>query len=160
MSERRLDRVLTSYRIGDANGRYRIFDATGSTLAPGRWNSPACAILYSSEHYSTAMLERLVHGGGQLPPNQHFIKITIPNGATYEVLNPAHLPDWQAENRTASRAHGDVWQKSKRSLILVVPSLVAREESNILINPQHSEFSQVEHGLETPVRWDERLFAP
>jgi len=39
------------------------------------------------------MLEKLVHGSGRLPPNQHFIKITIPNGVGYEALNPAHLPD-------------------------------------------------------------------
>jgi|SwirhisoilCB3_FD_contig_91_1156811_length_1191_multi_6_in_0_out_0_2 hypothetical protein len=28
-----------------------------------------------------------------MPPNHHFIKITIPNGANYEVLNTAHFPD-------------------------------------------------------------------
>jgi RES domain-containing protein len=160
VTARRLDRVLISYRIGDPSGQYRIFDAAGSTLAPGRWNSPACPILYTSEHYSTAMLEKLVHGSGQMPPNQHFIKITIPNGVTYEVLNPAHLPDWHAESCTTSRPYGDAWQRSKRSLVLIVPSVVAREENNILINPQHPEFPQVQRGLETPVWWDERLFAP
>jgi RES domain-containing protein len=160
VTERRLDRVLTSYRIGDANGQYRIFDATGSTISPGRWNSAACAILYTSEHYSTAMLEKLAHGSGQMPPHQHFIKITIPNGATYEVLNPGHLPDWYAQSCATSRPHGDAWQQSKRSLVLIVPSVVAREENNILINPQHPEFPRVQHGLETPVWWDERLFAP
>ena len=62
-----LDRVLTSYRIGDPHGTYPIFDATGSTLHPGRWNTPASPMIYTSEHYSTAMLEKLVHGSGQLP---------------------------------------------------------------------------------------------
>jgi len=57
-----LDRVLTSYRIGDPRGTYPIFDATGSTLHPGRWNTPASPMIYTSEHYSTAMLEKLVHG--------------------------------------------------------------------------------------------------
>ncbi|MGB8107122.1 MAG: RES domain-containing protein, partial [Pseudolabrys sp.] len=97
MTAQRLDRVLTCYRIGDPAGAYPIFDATGSTLYPGRWNTPASPMIYASEHYSTAMLEKLVHGSGQLPPNQHFIEITIANGATYEMLDTAALPDWYAE---------------------------------------------------------------
>src|SRR5438094_293953 len=77
----RLDRILTCYRIADPEGSYPIFDTTASRLYPGRWNTPASPVIYASEHYSTAMLEKLVHGNGQVPPNQHFILITIPNGA-------------------------------------------------------------------------------
>ena len=61
-----LDRVLKAYRIGDPDGRYPIYDATGSRLYPGRWNTPASPMLYTSEHYSTALLEKLVHGSGVL----------------------------------------------------------------------------------------------
>lgn len=155
-----LDRVLTSYRIGDPDGLYPIFDATGSTISHGRWNSPACPMLYTSEHYSTAMLEKLVHGSGQIPPNQHFIKITIPRGVSYEMLNPAMLPEWYLPSCASSRPYGDAWQQSKRALLLIVPSVVAREEHNILLNPQHPEFSQATTSLATPVWWDARLFAP
>ncbi len=42
------------------------------------------------------MLEKLVHGSRSLPPNQHFIEITIPNGVSYEVVTPATLPGWDA----------------------------------------------------------------
>lgn len=127
-------------------------------MSPGRWNSMAYPMLYTSEHYSTAMLEKLAHGSGQMPPNQHFIKITIPNGATYEVLNTAHLPDWHLQTCAASRPYGDAWQQTKRSLLLIVPSIVAREEHNVLINPQHPQFSQVTDSLAVPVWWDLRLF--
>ena len=57
MTAQILDRVLTAYRIGDPDGSYPIFDATGSQLAPGRWNTAASPIIYASEHYATAMLE-------------------------------------------------------------------------------------------------------
>jgi RES domain-containing protein len=106
------------------------------------------------------MLEKLVHGSGQMPPNQHFIKIAIPSGVTYEHLNVAHLPDWHMQTCASSRTYGDTWQHSKRSLLLIVPSVVAREELNILINPQHPEFPRVTTSLATPVWWDSRLFAP
>jgi RES domain-containing protein len=114
---------------------------------------------YASEHYSTAMLEKLCHGSGQLPPNQHYIEITIPNGAAYEVFNSAAFPDWYAEAGTTSKAYGERWQQEKRSLILIVPSVVARIEKNILINPEHSEFGKITTSLHQPVWWDKRLFA-
>ena len=159
MTAQKLDRVVTCYRIGDPDGDYPIFDATGSRHYPGRWNTPESPMIYASEHYSAAMLEKLVQGSGQIPPNQHYIAITIPNGASYEVLNTAALPDWYAEAQISSKAYGDEWQKKKRSLILIVPSVVARIEMNILINPEHPEFAQIEHSLHQPVWWDERLFA-
>jgi RES domain-containing protein len=43
---------------------------------------------------------------------------------------------------------------------VIVPSVVAREENNFLVNPQHVEFPQVTHSLATPIWWDERLFLP
>jgi len=155
-----LSSVLTCYRIGDPAGAYPIFDAAGSKINPGRWNTPACPVIYTSEHYSTAMLEKLVHGSGVLPPNQHYIEATIPNGVTYEILNTAALPDWYLQSGAASKPYGDTWQQSKRSLILIVPSVVARLERNILINPEHAEFSRITSSLHYPCWWDTRLFTP
>ena len=158
MTAQFLDRVLRSYRLGDPAGAYPIFDATGSRLYPGRWNTPASPMIYTSEHYSTAMLEKLVHGSGSLPPNQHFIEITIPNGVSYEMLTPAHLPGWDHVSGSASKPYGEAWQQSRRSLLLLVPSVVARMEHNILVNQDHPEFPKVTHSLHQPVWWDRRLF--
>jgi RES domain-containing protein len=116
-------------------------------------------MLYTSEHYSTAMLEKLVHGSGHLPPDQHYILVTIPNGVSYEVLNAAALPDWYLESCNSSKPFGEAWQQQKRSLLLIVPSVVARPENNFLINPEHSEFHRVTASLHQPVWWDTRLFA-
>lgn len=159
MTAQRLDRVLRAYRIGDPAGEFPIFDATGSTHYPGRWNTPASPVIYAAEHYSTAMLEKLANGSGHLPPNQHFIEITIPNGITYEVFEPAHLPGWDDAAATAAKTFGEHWQQTRRSAILLVPSIVARIEHNILLNPEHAEFSRITHGLHRPVWWDRRLFA-
>lgn len=153
-----LDHVLRCYRIGDPNGDYPIFDATGSRLAPGRWNTANSPVIYASEHYSTAMLEQLVHGSGCLPPNQHYIEITIPNGVTYEQVTADLLPGWADQNRVASRQYGERWLMEKRSLILLVPSLVARPERNVLINPLHEDFHKITCDLAIPVYWDSRLF--
>jgi len=158
VTAQRLDRVLTAFRIGDPDGVYPIFDATGSRLAPGRWNTESSPLIYASEHYSTAMLEILANGAGQFPDNQHFIEITIPNGVSYELLNPAHLPGWDDNRAGVSQVYGEAWQIARRSLLLLVPSVVARMERNVLINPGHAEFPRITHSLHQPVWWDRRLF--
>lgn len=158
MTAQRLDRILTGYRIGDPEGLYPIFDPRGSTIAPGRWNDSTTPGIYCSEHYSTAMLEKLVHGNGRLPPNQHFVEITIPNGASYEVVTADRLPDWASADVTAARAYGVAWLRERRSLLLIVPCVVARIERNLLLNPAHPEFPSVAASLHRPVWWDSRLF--
>ncbi len=160
MTPQKLDRTLTAYRIGDPNGAHPIFDSTGARLFPGRWNTAASPVIYTSEHYSTAMLEKLAHGNGRVPPHQHWIEISIPSGVSYEVFSHAHHPGWEAADCMVAKTYGEAWQRSLRSLILIVPSIVARIENNILINDRHSEFPRVKHGLHQPVWWDERLFQP
>jgi RES domain-containing protein len=155
-----LDRTLTGYRIGDPSGTYPIFDATGSTLAPGRWNTPGSPMIYSSEHFATALLEKLVHGSGRLPPNQHYVEITIPAGLSYEVLSEPSLPGWDSMPATVSKPFGEKWCSERRSVILIVPSVVARPENNILLNPAHPQFPAIKASLHKPVYWDHRLFAP
>ena len=100
-------------------------------------------MIYASEHYSTALLEKLVHGSGALPPNQHFITITIPRGLTYEAFSQASMPGWDSVPATVSKAFGEAWCVERRSVALIVPSVVARVESNVLINPAHPEFRHV-----------------
>jgi len=153
-----LDRILTAYRIGDPAGAYPIFDSTGSKLWPGRWNTRISPIVYSSEHYSTAVLEKLVHGNGRMPPNQHWIEITIPPSVSYEILSTPHHPGWDAEDCQVSKAFGEIWQQSNRSLLLIVPSVVARMECNFLINDSHPEARHIKRSLHQPIWWDKRLF--
>lgn len=115
-------------------------------------------VIYSCQDYSTAMLEKLVHGNGRLPPNQHFIEITIPPGVTYERFDEARLPHWAAKVTNETQAYGEKWYVEKRSLILIVPSVVARKALNWIINPTIDGFHKITHSLHQPVWWDDRLF--
>jgi RES domain-containing protein len=158
VTAQRLDRTLYCVRLGDPDGAYPIFNATGSTIAPGRWNTAASPVIYASEHYSTALLEKLVHGSGRLPPNQHYIQITLPRGLSYEDFSPPALPGWDHMPATVSKDFGERWCFEKRSAVLIVPSVVARPDRNILISPAHPQFATIEVGLHEPVYWDRRLF--
>lgn len=154
----RLDRTLTCYRIGDPEGEFPIYDGRGAALYPGRWNESYTPLIYAAEHYSTAMLEKLAHGNGWLPPNQHFIAITVPKGTSYEVVTKDSLPGWDQPDKAISRAFGERWVQQLRSAILLVPSYVARIERNVVINPEHVDAAAIETSLAEPVWWDERLF--
>ena len=158
MTAQFLDRTLSTFRIGDPDGAYPIFDATGSTMAPGRWNTPGSPLIYTSEYYSTALLEKLAHGSGRLPPNQHYVQITLPKGLSYEVFSPPALPGWDSMPATVSKAFGERWCAERRSAILLVPSVVERLDRNVLINPAHPEFGMIQASLHEPVYWDRRLF--
>lgn len=158
MTPQVLDRTLFSFRIGDPNGAYPVFDAVGSTIAPGRWNTPGSPLIYTSEHYSTAVLEKLVHGSGRLPPNQHYVRITLPKGLSYEVFSPPDLPGWDSMPASVSKVFGERWCAERRSAILFVPSVIARLDRNVLINPAHPEFRTIDVSLHEPVYWDRCLF--
>lgn len=149
---------MRAYRIGDINGAYPIFSGEGSRETPGRWNDFGQPMIYASEHYSTAMLEKLVRLG-EMPPSQHFIEITIERGVSYEELNEASVPRWYEQNQANARAFGAKWFAEARSAILIVPSVVARMDKNVLINPNHPHFRLVKASRERPIWWDTRLFA-
>lgn len=158
MNTRRTHRVLTCYRIGDPDGAFPIYDAEGARLYPGRWNTHASPITYASEHYSTAMLEKLVHANLVLPANQHFIEISIPNGASYEIFQTKEHAGWDSRNEIVCKTFGQDWFDERRSALLFVPSIPARIERNILINPHHPDAKNITHSLPKPVWWDERLY--
>ena len=156
-ARRHLPRTHTAYRIGDGNGRYPVYSGEGARAAAGRWNASGQPVIYASEHYSTAMLEKLVRLG-EMPPNQHFVAITIPKGTSYEVVTEAVVPTWWEKNALAARTFGAQWYRECRSAVLFVPSVVARMERNVLLHPEHPQTAEIEVSLEEPIWWDERLF--
>jgi RES domain-containing protein len=153
---RRLTKPLSLFRIGDPDGRYPIFSGDGAALSDGRWHARGQRVIYASRHYSTAMLEKLVHFNGLLPPNQHFIEIAVSASVAYETVTKDSLAGWT--DPEIARAFGERWIVEKRSAVLIVPSMVARMEENAVLNCAHPDFSRIETGLEYPVWWDDRLF--
>jgi RES domain-containing protein len=158
MAPRKLPETMQAYRIGDPAGRFPVWSAQGARGVSGRWHETGSDVIYASEHYSTAMLEKLVHWNGTLPPNQHFITVTVPKGTSYEVVTPDILPNWHRPDGEDARRFGRTWYREMRSALLIVPSVVARMENNLLLNALHPDFANLTVGLETPVWWDRRLF--
>lgn len=147
-----------AWRIAD--GRFDPFSAIGASLVGGRWNSPGLGVIYASRSYAGAMLECLAHAGiGRVPRTQVAVEIAIAGGVAVERRDETSLPaGWDHADQRASRAFGDAWIRQRRTAVLVLPSVVARREMNVLLNPQHAHFSKIAAGLPEPVLWDARLF--
>lgn len=134
----------------------------GASLVGGRWNSPGLGVIYASRSYAGAMLACLAHAGiGRVPRHHAAIEITIAATVEIEHRDASNLPaGWDHADLRVARAFGDAWLREQRSAVLVVPSVVARREGNVLINPRHPDFSRIGAGAPEPVIWDARLFAP
>ena len=91
------------------------------------------------------MLEKLVHSDRVLPPNQHYIRIMIPNRVSYEICQTATHPGWDAKSESICKVFVEGWYEKRRSARLLVPSIPARLERNILINPLHPDASKITH---------------
>jgi len=146
------------YRIADK--RHPIWDGTGAALVGGRWNSPGRAAIYGSLSYACAMLELLAHAGiGRVPASQQFVIADGHDDLPIEHHDATALPDgWDSEDSAVARRLGDEWLASCRSLVLVVPSVVARLEFNVVVNPAHPDFPRIAVSESKPVVWDLRLF--
>ena len=146
------------WRIAD--GRFDVFSAVGASLVGGRWNSPGVGVIYTSRSYAGAMLECLAHAGvGRMPRTHVAIEIAIAAAVSVEHHDESSLPvGWDHADLHVARAFGDAWIREQRTAVLVVPSVVARREMNVLLNPQHPDFKKIVAGSPEPVVWDARLF--
>lgn len=150
----------TVYRL--AKRRYPVYDGSGAALEGARWNSPGRALIYASEHYATALLEKLVHAGRtQLPGMHHAAAIDIPDDLPAELFDPAAVPGWDAEDSGPARLYGDAWHAASRTAVLIVPSLPGQPvERNFVINPAHPDAPRIAVRPPFDVVWDGRLFGP
>ena len=147
-----------AWRIAD--GRFDPFSPVGASMVGGRWNSPGLGVIYASRSYAGAMLECLAHAGiGRVPKTHVAIEIAIAGAVTVEWYEHSDLPlGWDHADLRVARAFGDAWIRERRTAVLVVPSVVARREGSVLINPQHADTSKIVAGSPEPVVWDARLF--
>ena len=140
----------SAWRIATDTRDYEADDLSGAgaKVTGGRWNVIGIPMLYASECRSLACLETVVHlNAGGLPLNRYLVEIEIPDDvwSAAEVRTAASLGiGWDAEPAgRVSIAFGSDWVRSRRSLLLCVPSVIVPEETNILVNPEHPDGSRL-----------------
>lgn len=138
------------------------FSGIGAAKVGGRFNSigsppvvyAACGTL------ALALLEVLVHLHNRIaPPDLSYVRATIPDSVSREVLEIDNLPiNWAMwPHPDSTRIIGDEWLVRHSSCVLLVPSAVTRVDFNCLINPQHPDFASISIDPPTPLDFDRRL---
>lgn len=147
------------WRIIDRGLVREAFSGQGACDFGGRWNSPGARMVYCSEHPALAALEKLVQiqDMEQLRRSYALISVVCPEELA-ETLSERLPRNWTAESaRVRLRRIGDQWIVSRRSLALIVPSVVLTRSSNILVNPLHPAFGQLQIGRPESFDFDPRL---
>lgn len=150
----------TAYRL--TKRKYPVYDGSGAALEGGRWNSPGRLLVYCSEHYATAILEKLAHAGRtQLPGLHHAARIEIPDDLPAERFDPSAHPGWDSASSLVARDYGDRWHGAAHTAVLAVPSVPGQPaEWNFVINPSHPDAVRIVVSPPFDVTWDGRLFGP
>lgn len=139
--------TVALWRIAATAPEYEAADLSGAGAknTGGRWNSAGLAVTYSSTSIALAVHETIVHlRSASLPLNRYLVRIDVPDEVwtARQVLAPP--VGWVAlPAGMASVQAGDAWLRGKASALLVVPSVIVPEESNVLINPAHPDAARI-----------------
>jgi RES domain-containing protein len=135
------------------------FTGIGGLYAARRWNHLGTPIVYCATSPALAALELFVNlDPHEMPDDLLMAEATVPDDLI-EPLSLDLLPaDWRELNNLACRDLGSGWAASGRSLGLRVPSAVVDGDWNLLLNPRHSAFGQIQVAAPRPFRFDGRMF--
>jgi RES domain-containing protein len=116
--------------------------------------------VYLSDSPTGTLLETLVHfdlDPEDIPEFYTRLKVTIPNDLMIAQLDLPDGMDWKLDERL-TRSIGDAWLAGEKTCLARVPSALATEAWNYLLNPAHPDAAQVQIIAVTQERYDPRLF--
>jgi RES domain-containing protein len=109
------------------------------------------------------MLEYFVHlDADDAPTDLVLATAQVPANLPRESVQAADLPSgWRRSPAPAALAQiGDQFVRRGKHCVLMVPSALAPNENNWLLNPQHADFRKIVLSTIEPLRYDPRMFAP
>jgi RES domain-containing protein len=151
---------MRAYRLSNKAYQAMAFAGEGARLAGGRFNHKGTRVVYCSESRALAAMELFVNLDPVLaPPELVFIAVDVPDGiiATLDIAAlPSDWRDYPAPD--AVKDIGTEWVEAGSSAALLVPSVVMPEEKNLLLNPEHADFSRVKIGKPIKFAFDGRMW--
>lgn len=132
----------------------------GGLHGHARWHHRGQPVLYTAVSPSLALLEVLVHIDPRRFEEQTLLRLEIEDDAEHvthaqlvQLLRDAPAGDPEARTRD----YGTSWLAEKRTLALIVPSLVMPFENNVILNPLHPAAKRTRITARERVTLDERL---
>ena len=134
---------------------WTTLDGMGGMAVGGRWNGLGRPIVYTAGSSALALLEVLVRQPrSSLPPPFQLIEIAVPDQLA--VLEwPPGVP---IADKAATIGWGDAFLRAAEAPLARVPSIVAPQSWNYLLNPLHPDASRIRVVAAGRWPWDVRLF--
>jgi RES domain-containing protein len=152
---------LKVWRLSKLRYAEAAWTGEGARLLGGRWNPPGIPLVYTSLSLSLAVLEVLVHLPARTQP-EDWVSVSAELDASEpdaDRVDVSLLPhDWRRVDHPALQRIGEEWVRSRRSLLLLVPSVIVDGELNALVNPTHPSAASIRIGKPKPFHFDDRLF--
>ncbi len=133
------------YRLVHPRHSLTAFSGEGAFLAGGRWNSPGVRVVYASSTVALTVLEALAYRKARKPLTPRHLYRVVLDESQVTWLRPEELPeDWMAyPHPESTQAIGDDWVNRGETLALAVPSVLAPQESNLVLNSMHPDFAHL-----------------
>ncbi len=150
---------VRAWRIVKHKYAKTAFSGEGARVFGGRWNSPGLPVVYAASSQSLAALEMLVHLEAYQLLNHYVIAEVEMDQALITEIGIANLPrNWREDPAPAkAQAIGDAWLRAGRSAVLRLASAVIPNETVLLLNPRHDDFTKIRFGKFESFRFDPRL---
>lgn len=134
---------------------FASLDGMGGLIAPGRWNTVGRPIVYMAGSSALAMLEVLAgYDVAEMPATFQLLAIDAPDD-----LAITHWPAGQNHRDAPLTANwGDAFLRAGTTPLARVPSVIAPEGWNWLLNPLHRDAAGVRIVGAERWPWDTRLF--
>ncbi|MCG8023516.1 MAG: RES family NAD+ phosphorylase [Candidatus Thiodiazotropha endolucinida] len=148
------------WRLTSQRHATTAFTGIGNRKAGSRWVPEGYLAVYTSDQLSLALLETLVHiDPKHIRNNFVVIPADIPETMDMEMLRLDSLPDnWRDRYEDSDlQAIGRDWIERGESAALIVPSAVVPQQQNIILNPEHPDFPNIEIGTAEAFLFDRRL---
>jgi RES domain-containing protein len=139
---------------------HSTLDGAGGLETSGRWHTQGRRIVYMAESVPGALLEVLVHlelPPGRLPKAYRLLKLECPDDISIRSVSSGDLAKNWVNDETATRTLGDEWLVSSSSALLRVPSAIAPETFNVLLNSAHVDSTRLKIVSHYTHPWDLRL---
>lgn len=141
---------------------FATLDGAGGLYVAGRWHSKGHPVLYCTLNPATALLETLVHidiDAEDRPNRFQVLKITGPDSLSRERIGASSLPPGWQSDFLLTQDIGGQWLAEKRTLLLEIPSVLAPETWNVLVNPLHRQIGKLRIAALYEHPFDARFFA-
>jgi RES domain-containing protein len=149
----------TFYRIVGSHRAATALDGEGAKRMGGRWNPQGIAAVYLTESRALAALEIMVHFGREVVnASWAIIEVEVPSSLIASISSKDLPHGWNDRNSLAvPQQFGRKWLEAGKSTAILLPSAIISQESILLLNPLHPDFTKISSSHPTEFFFDARL---